>query len=71
MVIVLKIFFLTLSNANILFVEQKIIQRFYTTVKALQTTKQIKIRNKKKFTKTILNKNMEAFVIYVISLSLS
>lgn len=35
------------------------------------TTKQIKFIKKKEFAKLLLNENIKAFVIYVISLSLS
>ena len=71
MKVVLEIFFLTFSNTYVFFVEQKLIWRFYTIAKALLNTKQIEIINKNFFTKTALNENVEAFVIYMISLSLN
>ena len=42
---------------------------FYTTAKALLTTKQVEIINKKKCTKVALDENIEVFVIYIISFS--
>lgn len=41
-------FFLIFSNANIQFPEKKLTWRFYTTAKALLTTKQLEVNIKKK-----------------------
>lgn len=46
--VVLRMFFLILSNANIQFPEKKLTWRFYTTAKALLTTKQLGVIIKKK-----------------------
>ena len=61
----------TLSNANVLFAKQVIIWRYYTTAKALSITKQVEIINKKEFTKTKLDENIKAFMVYMISFSLN
>ena len=66
--LVLRRSFLTLSNTNRLFLERVLIWRFYTTVKALPTTKQVKLINKKEFIKAALNKNSETYVIHVVIL---
>ena len=41
---------------------------FYTTAKAISTTKQVEIINKKEFAKTALDEHVETFVVHVISL---
>ena len=63
--------FLTFSNTDIQFAQKKLTWRFYTIAKALPTTKQVEIINKKKFTKIVLDKNVKAFVMHVTSLSLN
>ena len=57
--------FLTYSNANIKFALKKLIWRFYIAIKALSTTKRIKIINKKEFVKVALDKNIEVFVMHL------
>ena len=47
--IVLKMFFLKLSNANMSFDEKTLMQKTYTTNKALPTIEQVQIINKKDF----------------------
>lgn len=55
--LVLKMLFLTFSNANIEFTElEKLIWRFYTTAKALPTISRIELINQKKFIKAALDK---------------
>ena len=66
--IILKMLFFTLNNANIQFVEKKLIWRFYTTAKALLTTKWVKLIDKKEFAKTMLDKDSKTLVIYVVAL---
>ena len=61
--------FLILNNANIKFAQKKLTWRFYTTAKALSTTKWVEIINKKKFAKAALNEYVETFMVHVISLS--
>lgn len=66
--VILSIFFLTFSNANIEFVRKKLICRFYTTFKALPTTKQVDFINKKEFDKAVLNKDSKTFMVHIIAL---
>ena len=67
--IVLDMPFLTFSNAYVLFIEKEFTWRSYTTTKALPTTKQVELINKKEFAKAALDKNFETFVVYVVSFS--
>ena len=69
--VILRISFLTLSNTDIQFAKKKLISRSYIAAKALPTTKQVELINKKEFAKVALDENVEAFVIYVTFLSLS
>ena len=69
MEVVLSMSFFILSNADVQFAEKKLTWRTYTTKKALLTTCQVEIINQKKFAKTALDENVEAFVVYVSSLS--
>ena len=47
--VVLGLPFLTLSNADVQFLEKKLTWRSYTTAKALPTTKQVELIDKKEF----------------------
>ena len=69
MEVILDMPFLTLSNADVQFIEKELTWRSYTTAKALPTTKRVELINKKEFAKAALNKNSETFVVYVTSLS--
>ena len=69
--VVLDIPFLTLSNANVQFVEKELTWRSYTTAEALPTTKRVELINKKEFAKAALDENSETFVVYVASLNLA
>ena len=62
--------FLTLSNADIQFIEKELTWRSYTTTEALPTIKRVELINKKEFAKAMLNENFETFVIHVASLNL-
>ena len=68
MEVVLGMPFLTLSNADVQFAEKELTWRTYTTEKALPTTSQVEIIDKKEFAKAALNENVEAFVVHVSSL---
>lgn len=66
MEVVLEMSFLSISNANVKFVElEKLIWRFYITAEVLSTAIQVKLINKRKFVKAALDKNSEIFVIYI------
>lgn len=58
------------NNANIQFIEKELTQTSYTTTKTLPIIKNVKLIAKKKFAKTALDKNIEAFIIYILSLNL-
>lgn len=60
--------FLTLSNAEISFLERKLTWNYYTAVKALLTTKWVELIIKKKFVKTVLNEKSKTFVVYILAL---
>lgn len=59
---------MTLSKANIQFVERVLIWRSYITAKTLLIIKYIKLINKKKFAKIILDKKLKTFVVYIATL---
>ena len=67
--VVLGMPFLTLSNADIQFVEKELTWRSYTIAEALPTIKRVELINKKEFAKTALDENSKTFVIHVTSLS--
>ena len=69
--VVLGMLFPTLCNANVQFVEKKLIWRSYTSAKTLLTTKRMELINKKKFTKVALDKNSETFVVHVAFFNLT
>ena len=58
-------FFLKISNADMLFGKKIFIWRFYTTNKAQSITKRMQIVNPKKFVIVAFNANSKRFVIYV------
>ena len=59
--------FLKFSNADVSFGEKVFIWKTYTTNKALFTTKQVEIINKKDFIIAALDVNSETFVMHVHS----
>lgn len=61
----LRMFFLTLSNRNMLLVEKKLTWQLYTLAKALPTTKRVWIINQKEFATTALDLIKKAFIIFV------
>ena len=65
MQVILSMLFLTFSNANIQFAVKEPTWKTYTTKKALPITRRVKIINWKKFAKAALDKNFEAFIVYV------
>ena len=67
--VVLGMLFLTLSNADIQFLEKEFIWRSYTTTEALPITKRIELINKIEFAIAALYGNSETFVVHVASLS--
>ena len=69
--VVLGMPFLTLSNADVQFVEKELTWRSYTTAEALPTTKRVELINKKEFAKAALDKKSETFVIHMAALNLT
>ena len=67
--IVLEIFFLTLSGANVDFLDQKLHWRIYITKEALLTIRHVELVGKKKFAAAALDVEYETFVVYIMSLS--
>ena len=67
--IIFKMLFLTLSSANIDFLDCELWWKTYITQKALLTTKRIELVERKKFTVTALNLECETFIVYVMFLS--
>ena len=61
--------FLTFSNANIQFAKKKLTSRTYIIKNALLIIYWVEFIDKKKFAKTALDKNIEAFVVHVASLT--
>ncbi len=69
--VVLEMFFLSLSNADVEFTElEKLTWRLYTTTEALSTTSRVKLIDKREFAKAALDENSETFVIHVAVLEL-
>ena len=62
---ILRIFFLKLSNTDLSFGEKILTWRTCITKKALLTTKQIQIINKKDFIIAVLDANNKIFVVHV------
>ena len=65
MQVVLEMLFLTFSNADIQFVEKKLIWRSYTTKEALPITCWVELIDKKELAKAVLDENVKAFVVHV------
>ncbi len=63
--VVLRIFFLIMSNADIDFQAQNLQWRSYTIGDVLPTTGQIEIIGRKEFAVTVFDLEYEAFVVYV------
>ena len=68
MKIVLRMAFLTFSNANIYFAEKDLTRRSYTTAKTLLTTKQVKVIDKNEFAKPALDEKSKTFVVHKAAL---
>ena len=63
--VILGMFFLKLSNINILFGEKTLIWRTYITNKALLITKQVQIIDKKNIIIVALDVNNETFIVHM------
>ena len=67
--VVLGMFFLTLSNADVDFPSRDFRWRTYTTKEALPTTRRVELVGKKEFVAAALDPEYETYVVYVASLS--
>ena len=67
--VVFKMLFLSLSYANIDFLNQKLWWRTYITQKALSTTRQIELVEKKEFIAAGLDPKYKTFIIHIASFS--
>ena len=67
--VVLGMPFLTLSKADIRFMEQELVWRTYTAAEALPTTRKVEIINKKKFAAAALNVDDKTFMVYIAALA--
>lgn len=63
MELILKMLFLSLSNANFQFSARKFTYKSYISNEALAIFRQVKLIQKYKFTKTAFDKNTETFII--------
>ena len=63
--VILGMFFLKISNANMSFGEKRLMWRTYTTNKALSTTKQVQIIDLKEFIIVALDVDSKTFVMHV------
>ncbi len=69
MEVVLRIPFLSYSNADVKFAElRKLTWRSYTVTNVLPTTSQVKLIDKREFAKAALDENSETFVVHVATL---
>ena len=66
--VVLGMFFLTLSKADIQFAKRKLVRRTYMAAEALPTTRRVKIMDKKKFAAAAPNADDKTFVMHVAAL---
>lgn len=63
--------FFSLNSADIQFDIRELIQRFYTAVEVLPTTKKMELINKHEFAKAALDKISKTFVVYIATLEAS
>ena len=63
--VILGMFFLKISNADVSFGEETLTWKIYTTNKALPTTKQVQIVNLKEFVIVALDVNSKMFVVHM------
>ena len=71
MKMILRILFLSLSNADVKFAQLKrLILKTYITIEALSITSWVKLINQREFTKAALDKNSKTFVVHVAALEI-
>ncbi len=69
--IVLGIFFLTMSNADVDFQAQNLQWRSYTTGDIFSTTRRVELIGKKEFTVAALDSEHEAFIVHLAALNVN
>ena len=67
--VVLGMFFLILSSANVDFSGRELRWRIYTTKEVLSTTKRVELVGKKEFASAAFDPEHETYVVHVVSLS--
>ena len=63
-----RIFFLTLSKANICFAEWELVWRTYMAAEVLSTTRRVEIIDKKEFLVAATNADDETFMVHIAAL---
>ena len=63
--VVLEMFFLKISNANVAFGEETLTWKSYTTNEALPTTKQVQLVDPKEFVIAALDVDSKTFIVHV------
>lgn len=66
--VILEMLFLTFSNADIQFAEEKLIWRSYITGEVLLTNQRVELIDKKNLAKAALDESVEAFIVHMASL---
>ena len=64
--VILGMFFLKISNADVLFDKKTLTWKTYTINKALPTTKQVQIVDPKEFVIKAFNLNSETFMVHLV-----
>ena len=70
MEVVFEMPFLTLSNANVGFLDKKLTWRTYSVGEILPTTKRVQIIDWKEFAKAALDPKNKAFVLHIVTITL-
>lgn len=65
MEVVFGISFLTLSNADVSFLDRELTWRTYSTARVLPITKKIHIINQKEFAKALLDPDKKTFMVHI------
>lgn len=67
--IILKMSFLFFNNVNISFIDLEA-KYTHSFIKILLNNQQVKTINKKKLNKAVVDKTVEVFIVYIISLNI-
>ena len=69
MEVVLKMPFVTFSNADVSFLDKELTWRTYSVIVALFITKRVQIIDRKKFAKAVLDPNKKVFVMHIATIT--